>query len=113
MTSTMALNVSTDDTCAFSLYTEPHSEPLRRLLADHMDIPERFVHINAGSELILRQIFDRLGSQVHLLTPTYSLFGEIAKRHTEQQLVPESDFAFNLADLSIPPGTTLAGRQSK
>jgi histidinol-phosphate aminotransferase len=28
----------------------------------------------AGSELILRQIFDRLGERVHLLTPTYALF---------------------------------------
>lgn len=25
--------------------------------------------INAGSELILRQLFDRFGQQVHLLTP--------------------------------------------
>jgi histidinol-phosphate aminotransferase len=36
-------------------------------------MPQRLVHINAGSELILRQIFARLGRQVHLLTPTYPL----------------------------------------
>ncbi len=49
-------------------YTEPYSEPLRRFLAEQIDVPERLIHINAGSELILRQLFDRLGQQVHLLT---------------------------------------------
>jgi len=38
------------------------------------------VHINAGSELILRQLFDRLGQSVHLLTPTYRCRPWIAKR---------------------------------
>jgi histidinol-phosphate aminotransferase len=42
-------------------YTEPYSAPLRRLLSDPIGIPERLIHINAGSELILRQIFDRFG----------------------------------------------------
>lgn len=59
------------------------------------------------SELILRQIFDRLGDQVHLLTPTYVLFPEIAERYTETQLLPERDFAFDLSELTIPAGTTL------
>ncbi|MFP4610454.1 MAG: histidinol-phosphate aminotransferase family protein, partial [Thiohalophilus sp.] len=54
-------------------YTEPYSAPLRRFIADSIGVPERLVHINAGSELILRQIFERLGQQVHLLTPTYPL----------------------------------------
>jgi histidinol-phosphate aminotransferase len=45
---------------------------------------------------------------VHLLTPTYPLFTEIAERYTETRLQPENDFAFNLADLEIPDGTTLA-----
>jgi histidinol-phosphate aminotransferase len=31
------------------------------------------VAINAGSELILRQLFDRFGQQVHLLTPRTAL----------------------------------------
>jgi len=88
-------------------YTEPFSEPLRRFIADSIGVPERLVHINAGSELILRQLFDRLGQRVHLLTPTYPLFPEIAEQYTETRLLPENDFAFDLADLVIPDGTTL------
>jgi len=88
-------------------YTEPYSEPLRRLLAERIGVQERHIHINAGSELILRQLFDRLGQQVHLLTPTYALFPEIAKRFTETRLNPEDDFAFDLEKLEIPRGTTL------
>lgn len=42
-------------------YTEAFSEPLRRFIAESIGVPERLIHINAGSELILRQIFDRLG----------------------------------------------------
>jgi histidinol-phosphate aminotransferase len=89
-------------------YTEPYSAPLRSLIAAQLDVPERLVHINAGSELILRQLFSRFGQQVHLLTPTYALFPEIARRHTEQRLLPEQDFAFDLRELEIPEGTTLA-----
>lgn len=89
-------------------YTEPYSAPLRSLLSQRNGVPERFIHINAGSELILRQIFDRLGRQVHLLTPTYPLFPEIAGHYTETRLRPERDFTFDLADLEIPPGTTLS-----
>lgn len=59
-------------------YTEPFSAPLRRFIAQSLNVPQRLVHINAGSELILRQIFQRLGQRVHLLTPTYPLFPEIA-----------------------------------
>lgn len=88
-------------------YTEPYSEPLRRFITDSIGIPQRLVHINAGSELILRQLFDRLGQRVHLLTPTYPLFPEIAERYTETRLLPEKDFAFDLADLEIPDDTTL------
>ncbi|MEJ2463629.1 MAG: histidinol-phosphate transaminase [Candidatus Thiodiazotropha sp.] len=89
-------------------YTEPFSEPLRRFIADGIGVPKRLVHINAGSELILRQLFDRLGQSVHLLTPTYPLFPEIAEQYTETRLLPENDFAFDLAELEIPAGTTLA-----
>ncbi len=91
-----------------NLYTEPHSAPLRALLASRLQVPERLIHINAGSELILRQIFDRLGDRVHLLTPTYVLFPEIARIVTETRLRPEDNFRFDLADLHIPDGTTLA-----
>lgn len=90
-----------------NFYTEPHSAPLRRLLAERLAVPEPLIHINAGSELILRQLFDRFGQQVHLLTPTYALFPEIARRWTETRLQPEHGFSFDLSHLRIPPGTTL------
>jgi histidinol-phosphate aminotransferase len=89
-------------------YTEPYSAPLRRLLSEQIGVPERLIHINAGSELILRQLFDRYGQQVHLLSPTYVLFAEIARNRTETRLLPENDFAFDLGELRIPDGTTLA-----
>jgi histidinol-phosphate aminotransferase len=89
-------------------YTEAYSAPLRRLLSEQISVPERLIHINAGSELILRQLFDRFGEQVHLLTPTYSLFPEIAHRYSETLLLPEKDFFFDLSVLRIPDGTTLA-----
>jgi histidinol-phosphate aminotransferase len=89
-------------------YTEAYSAPLRLKLAEQIGVPERLIHVNAGSELILRQLFDRFGAQVHLLTPTYALFPEIARRYTETRLEPEADFAFDLGRLEIPAGTTLA-----
>lgn len=88
-------------------YTEAYSPALRRLLAGQIGIAERFIHINAGSELILRQIFDRFGQQAHLLMPTYPLFPEIARRHTETRLLPEHDFELDLGTLDVPDGTTL------
>jgi histidinol-phosphate aminotransferase len=77
------------------------------LLSEQLGVPERLIHINAGSELILRQLFARLGKHVHLLTPTYVLFLEIAKSYSETHLLPQEQFAFDLAKLTIPPGTTL------
>jgi len=88
-------------------YTEPYSGPLRQLISAQLGVAERLIHINAGSELILRQLFDRFGQQVHLLTPTYVLFPEIARRYTETRLPPDKDFAFDLGELAIPEGTTL------
>jgi histidinol-phosphate aminotransferase len=88
-------------------YTEPYSAPLRRWLSERLGVPERLIHINAGSELILRQLLGRLGQQVHLLTPTYALFPEIAQHYTETRLLPHNDFAFDLSNLDIPDGTTL------
>jgi len=90
-----------------NFYTEPHSEPLRRLIAGQLGVSERLIHINAGSELILRQIFDRLGDRVHLLSPTYALFPEISHHYTETPLLPERDFSLDLGGLKIPDGTTL------
>ncbi|HKK14951.1 MAG TPA: histidinol-phosphate transaminase, partial [Gammaproteobacteria bacterium] len=89
-------------------YTQAYSAPLRRLISDRLGVSQRLIHINAGSELILRQIFDRFGQQVHLLTPTYVLFPEIARRYTQTRLPPEKDFQFDLSQWVIPEGTTLA-----
>jgi histidinol-phosphate aminotransferase len=88
-------------------YTEPYSEPLRELLADRDGVPVSHVHVNAGSELILRQLFDRFGQQVHLTSPTYPLFAEISRAHTETLLRPADDFRLELSDLEIPDGTSL------
>lgn len=91
-----------------NFYTEPYSEPLRALLAKRLGVTERSIHINAGSELILRQLFGRFGQRVHLLTPTYALFPEIAGSFTETRLRPEDGFGLDLARLEIPEDTTLA-----
>jgi histidinol-phosphate aminotransferase len=88
-------------------YTEAYSAPLRRLISEQLGVPERLIHINAGSELILRQLFARIGQQVHLLSPTYPLFPEIAESYTETLLLPEGNFTFDLAKLVVPSGTTL------
>lgn len=89
-------------------YTEPYSKPLRQLISERLGVPDRLVHINASSELILRQLFDRFGQWVHLLTPTYPLFPEIAQQYTETRLPAEHNFAFDLEDLGFPERTTLA-----
>jgi histidinol-phosphate aminotransferase len=89
-------------------YTEPFSAPLRRFIAESIGIPESLVHINAGSELILRQLFGLLGEHVHLLTPTYGLFPEIASHYSETKLLAERDFRFDLSRLQFPKETTLA-----
>jgi histidinol-phosphate aminotransferase len=90
-----------------NFYTEAHSAPLRRLISEQLGVSERLLHINAGSELILRQLFDRLGDHAHLLTPTYALFPEIARRWTETPLDPQRNFAFDLARLEVPRGSSL------
>jgi histidinol-phosphate aminotransferase len=103
-----AIEAARAELCRGNYYTEPYSGPLRHRIAEQVGVPERMIHINAGSELILRQIFDRFGEQVHLLTPTYALFPEIARRYTQTYLRPEQNFAYDLSEWSIPPGTTLA-----
>lgn len=102
-----AIAAAQEELARSNYYTEAYSAPLRRLLSEQLGVPERLIHINAGSELILRQLFARLGKRVHLLAPTYALFPEIAESYTETRLLPEEDFAFDLAQLTIPPGTTL------
>jgi len=89
-------------------YTEAHSDPLRERLAGRLGVSREHVHVNAGSELILRQLFDRFGQQTHLVTPTYPLFPEIATAYTETRLDLEDDFRLDLAALELPAETTLA-----
>ena len=103
-----AVEAARDELPRSNHYTEPHSAPLRELLADRVGVSTDHVHVNAGSELILRQLFDRFGQQVHLLTPTYPLFPEISEAYTETRLTPGDDFRFDLRELEVPDGTTLA-----
>jgi histidinol-phosphate aminotransferase len=103
-----AIATAQEELARSNYYTEAYSAPLRRLLSEQLGVPERLIHINAGSELILRQLFARLGRRVHLLTPTYVLFPEIADSYTETRLLPQEGFTFDLAKLVISPGTTLA-----
>jgi histidinol-phosphate aminotransferase len=103
-----AIEAAEDELPRSNHYTEPHSEPLREMLGERLGVPTEHLHVNAGSELILRQLFDRFGQRVHLLTPTYPLFTEIADRYTETRLRPERDFQFDLRELEFPEETTLA-----
>ncbi len=102
-----AIAAARNELAKSNYYTEAYSAPLRRLLGEQLGVPERLIHINAGSELILRQLFARLGKRVHLLSPTYVLFPEIAESYTETRLLPQDNFSFDLATLTIPPDTTL------
>jgi hypothetical protein len=88
-------------------YTEPYSAPLRSLLARLHDVSERLIHINAGSELILRQLFDRYGGRVVMTSPTYALFPEVAREAIPINLDPANDLAFDLARLEVPSAATL------
>jgi len=102
-----AIDAARDALPRSNYYTEPYSAPLRALLSERLGVLEAHLHVNAGSELILRQLFDRFGRQVHLLAPTYPLFPEIAERYTETRLRPEDAFDLDLATLDVPPETTL------
>lgn len=103
-----AIAAAREEAARGNLYTEAYSAPLRRRLAELHGVPERLVHLNAGSELILRQLFQRLGQRVHLLTPTYALFPEIAASFTQTRLRPDEGFRFDLDRLELPTGTSLA-----
>ena len=89
-------------------YTEPYSWKLKERISDYVNVPVENIHINAGSELILRQLFLLYGQRVHLISPTYYLFEEIAENKTYSYLDEKEDFLFNMKKLEIPKGTTLA-----
>jgi histidinol-phosphate aminotransferase len=102
-----AVAAAQDELARSTYYTEAYSAPLRRLISKQLHVPERLIQIHGGSELILRQLFDLLGTHGHLLTPTYVLFAEIAESYTETRLRPQEDFTFDLRKLSIPSETML------
>lgn len=89
-------------------YTESYSRKLKERISVYSDVPMENIHINAGSELILRQLFSLYGRKVHLITPTYYLFEEIAEEKTETLLREEESFRFDIKDLEVPDSTTLA-----
>lgn len=102
-----AIAATWEELACSNYYSEAYSDPFRKLLSEQLVVPERLIHINAGSERILRQLFLRLGQYVHLLTPTYVLFPKIAESYSETRLLPENAFSLGLGRLIIPPGTTL------
>ncbi|MCK4497366.1 MAG: histidinol-phosphate aminotransferase family protein [Candidatus Aenigmarchaeota archaeon] len=89
-------------------YTEPYSMRLKEEISNYIDIPTNYIHINAGSELILRQLFSIFGKKTHLLAPTYPLFEEIAKRKTFTQLREDKGFLMDMIELKIPTRTSIA-----
>ena len=89
-------------------YTDPYSWKLKERISDYVKVPVENIHINAGSELILRQLFLRFGQKVHLISPTYYLFEEIAEKKTHTVLNEKEDFLFDMKKLDIPEDATLA-----
>jgi histidinol-phosphate aminotransferase len=89
-------------------YTEPYSSKLRNAVSQHINAPSENIHINAGSELILRQLFALYGRKEHLISPTYYLFEEIAESKTHTILEEKDDFRFDMSKLAIPEDASLA-----
>jgi histidinol-phosphate aminotransferase len=82
-------------------YTEPYSWKLKEKISEYAKVPVENIHINAGSELILRQLFLLYGQRVHLISPTYYLFEEIAENKT-YTFLDEKNFLFDMKKLDIP-----------
>ena len=89
-------------------YTEPYSRKLKDRISEHARVPVDNIHINAGSELILRQLFSLFGRKVHMFSPTYYLFDEIAGESTRIFLDEEKGFLFDMKGYKIPSDATLA-----
>jgi histidinol-phosphate aminotransferase len=90
-----------------NFYTEPYSMRLKEEISDYIDVPTDHIHINAGSELIIRQLFSIFGQKVHLLVPTWILLEKTAKEKTFTYLKEEKEFLINLSQVKIPKETTL------
>ncbi len=89
-------------------YTEPYSLKLKEKISEYARVPVDNIHINAGSELILRQLFSLYGRKVHMFSPTYYLFDEIAEERTHTFLDEEESFLFDMKEFDIPSDVTLA-----
>lgn len=89
-------------------YTEKSSPRLKERISEYVNVPTENIHTNVGSELILRQIFSKYGKKVHLISPTYYIFEEIAKKKTYTTLSEKAGFEFDMKNLEIPKDTTLA-----
>ncbi len=88
-------------------YTEPRSQRLEKI-SEYSGVQTNNIHLNAGSEIILRQLFSIYGQKVHLISPTYYLFEEIAKDKSHTMLEEKTNFQFDMTNLEIPQDTTLA-----
>jgi histidinol-phosphate aminotransferase len=102
-----AIETAKKETYLSNRYTEPYSWKLKERISEYVSVPIENIHINAGSELILRQLFSLYGQRVHLISPTYYLFAEIAKDKTYTPLDEKEDFLFDMRNLDIPENTTL------
>ena len=52
-----AIEAAKTETYLSNHYTEPYSWRLKERISEYVNIPVENIHINAGSELILRQLF--------------------------------------------------------
>lgn len=91
-----------------NFYTEAYSQPLREVIAQYCGVTTDYVHINAGSELILRQLVRKFAKRTHLIAPSFALFEEISRKKTYTHLDEADDFQLRLTAMRIPEGTTLA-----
>lgn len=103
-----AIEAAKAETYLSNHYTESYSWRLKERISEYVNVPVENIHINAGSELILRQLFLLYGRKVHLILPTYYLFEEIAKNKTYTFLDEKESFLFDMKKLDIPNDTTLA-----
>jgi histidinol-phosphate aminotransferase len=103
-----AIEAAKAETYLSNYYTEPYSQRLKERISNYANVPMENIHINAGSELILRQLFSLFGKRVHLISPTYYLFEEIGGQKTHTTLNENEDFLYDIKKLTIPEGTTLS-----
>jgi histidinol-phosphate aminotransferase len=103
-----AIEAARAEACVSNHYTEPYSQKLKDSISTYTRVPADNIHINAGSELILRQLFALYGRKVHMFSPTYCLFEEIAGERTHISLDEERGFLFDMKQFEIPSDTTLA-----